>query len=358
MNMKKYIILVLFILAVAAFVLIPVFNSGGGSESEEMATLDVKGNIQATFGADIPISFTIPAGLEKVELVYNDSVFESWNKPNAQKQTMALKTNFYGVGTRPLVLRSTFSDGTVLESTSLVRIISDVAPESKQAVIVKEYSHNKDNYTQGFEFDGNQLYESTGDPGQQGKTVVGMISLETGAFNGPKNGLDATYFGEGITIFGDNLYQLTWQNQKCFVYDKKTMQLKKEFNYTGEGWGMCNNGKSVIVSDGTEYLYFRDPKTFQTQKFIQVYDNIGPRTNLNELEYIDGKIYANVYTTSTVIVIDPNTGKVLQEIDASELVTKGKNGGDVLNGIAYNQLTKKLYLTGKYWTKTFEVIVK
>jgi glutamine cyclotransferase len=185
--------------------------------------------------------------------------------------------------------------------------------------------------------------------------MLGMISLENGAFNGPKNGLDATYFGEGITILGDKLYQLTWQNQKCFVYDKKTMQVTGDFSYQGEGWGMCNDGKSIITSDGTEYLYFRNPKNFQIDHYIQVYDNIGPRTNLNELEYIDGKIYANVYTTSTLVVIDPNTGKVLEEIDASELVTKGKNGGDVLNGIAYNRLNKKLYLTGKYWSLTFEV---
>ncbi len=356
--MKRYGILILLILVVAAFVLIPIFQSGSGEDQEDMAKLEMNGNIQSAYGAEIPIHFSIPDGLEKVELIYNDSVFETWTKPQAQKQTMALKTNYFGVGTRPLVLRSTFSDGTVLESTSLVRIVSDVAPDFKKTLITREYPHNKENYTQGYEFDGNQLYESTGDPGQKGSTVVGMVSLETGAFNGPKNGLDQTYFGEGITIFGDNLYQLTWQNHKCFVYDKKSMQLKSEFNYQGEGWGMCNNGKSIIVSDGSEYLYFRDPKTFQVQKFIQVYDNIGPRTNLNELEFIDGKIYANVYTTSTIIVIDPNTGKVLEEIDASELVTKGKNGGDVLNGIAYNKITKKLYLTGKYWTKTFEVTIQ
>jgi glutamine cyclotransferase len=353
--MKKIGIIVILIALIGAFVIVPLMDSGNGTETEDMATLKVKGNIQAVYGASIPVSFSIPAGLEKVELIYNDSTFKSWSKPVAQEQTIALKTNFYGVGTRPLLLRSTFSDGTVLESTTLVRVISDITPKLKRVKIEREYPHNKENYTQGFEFDGNQLYESTGDPGQQGKTMLGMISLENGAFNGPKNGLDATYFGEGITILGDKLYQLTWQNQKCFVYDKKTMQVTGDFSYQGEGWGMCNDGKSIITSDGTEYLYFRNPKNFQIDHYIQVYDNIGPRTNLNELEYIDGKIYANVYTTSTLVVIDPNTGKVLEEIDASELVTKGKNGGDVLNGIAYNRLNKKLYLTGKYWSLTFEV---
>jgi glutaminyl-peptide cyclotransferase len=110
-----------------------------------------------------------------------------------------------------------------------------------------------------------------------------------------------------------------------------------------------------MMSDGSERITFRDPKSFQATKVIEVYDNVGPRTQLNELEYIDGKIYANVYTTGTVLVIEPTTGRVLQEIDANELVVRGKNGGDVLNGIAYNKLTKKLYMTGKYWPKTFEV---
>jgi glutaminyl-peptide cyclotransferase len=179
--------------------------------------------------------------------------------------------------------------------------------------------------------------------------------LETGAFSEPKNGLDATYFGEGITIIGDLLCWVVWWNSKCFVYDKKTMVLKNEFTYVGQGWGLCNDGKVIMMSDGSERITFRDPKSFQATKVIEVYDNVGPRTQLNELEYIDGKIYANVYTTGTVLVIEPTTGRVLQEIDANELVVRGKNGGDVLNGIAYNKLTKKLYMTGKYWPKTFEV---
>lgn len=356
--MKRVAIIGLLVLVLGAFIVVPIFDGTGGSSDSEMATFNLKGNIQAKFGDQIPIDIQIPEGLMKVELIFNDSVFKTWNKPAAQKQTLAFQTNYYGVGSRSLVLRSTFDDGTVLENSSIVRVISDIAPNYLKALIVKEYGHNPEAYTQGFEFDGNQLYESTGDPGQQGKTTVGLIALETGAFNGPKNGLDHTYFGEGLTIVGDFLYQITWQNQKCFVYDKKTMKLAKEMTYQGQGWGLCNDGNSIIMSDGSEFLYFRDPETFQVKHYIQVYDNVGPRTNLNELEYIDGKIYANVYTTSTIVTIDPKTGKVLDEIDASELVAKGKNGGDVLNGIAYNKLSKKLYMTGKYWPKTFEVILK
>ncbi len=356
--MKKYGIIALLVLIVAAFVIVPLINkSGGDSEETSMAEFKTPGNIQVEYGAEVPVKFSIPEGLAKVELLYNDSVFETWNNPKAQMRTVAMQTNYYGVGTRPLVLRSTFKDGTSLENGINVRVVSNIMPELRFVKIVKEYPHNPENYTQGFEFDGNQLYEGTGDPGQQGRTLVGPISLETGKFIEPKNGLDATYFGEGITILGDLLYQVTWRSSKCFVYDKKTMVLKNEFTYVGEGWGLCNDGKVIMMSDGSERITFRDPKSFQAIRTIEVYDNEGPKTNLNELEYIDGKIYANVYMTGTVLVIEPTTGRVLEEIDANELVVRGKNGGDVLNGIAYNKLTKKLYMTGKYWTKTFEVSI-
>lgn len=353
---RRYGIIVLLILVLAAFIIVPLMkNSGGNTEDTELAKFQTPGDIQAVYGTDVPVKFAIPEGLVKVELIYNDSVFETWNNPKLQTRTIAMQTNYYGVGTRPLVLRSTFKDGTSLENSIIIRVVSDIVPEIVFAKIVKEYPHNPENYTQGYEFDGNQLYEGTGDPGQQGKTKIGPVSLETGAFGEKQNGLDATYFGEGITVLGDLIYQVTWQNSKCFFYDKKTMELKGEFTYVGQGWGLCNDGKVIMMSDGSERITFRDPKSFQATKVIEVYDNMGPRTNLNELEYIDGKIYANVYTTGSVLVIEPTTGRVLQEIDANELVIRGKNGGDVLNGIAYNKLTNKLYMTGKYWTKTFEV---
>lgn len=360
MKRRHIIIILLIILLVGTvvqmyFPIIP--GLGGGSEDVSMAEFKTPGNIQVEYGTEVPVKFSIPEGLVKVELLYNDSVFETWNNPKAQMRTVAMQTNYYGVGTRPLVLRSTFKDGTSLENGINVRVVSNIDPEIRFVKVIKEYPHNPENYTQGFEFDGNQLYEGTGDPGQQGKTLVGPISLETGKFIEPKNGLDPTYFGEGITILGDLLYQVTWQNSKCFVYDKKTMVLKNEFNYVGQGWGLCNDGKVIMMSDGSERITFRDPKSFQAIRTIEVYDKTAPRTQLNELEYIDGKIYANVYMTGTVLVIEPTTGRVLEEIDANELIVRGKNGGDVLNGIAYNKLTKKLYMTGKYWTKTFEVSI-
>ena len=155
----------------------------------------------------------------------------------------------------------------------------------------------------------------------------------------------------------DILYQLTWTQQKCFMYDAKTLEIKsKQFTYTGEGWGLCNDGKFLIMSDGTERIVFRNPENFQVVKSIEVYDNVGPRSKLNELEYINGKIYANVWMLDMILEIDPETGKVLTEIDASSPAIVGRNGGEVLNGIAHNPATNKTYVTGKYWTKLMEVI--
>lgn len=351
--MKKYAILAVLILVVGAMVLVPLMKNSG-SDEPIMATFDFKEDIQTPYGRLLPIQFSVPEGISKVELIYNDSVFKTWHHPAAHLSFL-LEAHFFGVGTRMAVIRSYHSDGTSSDDAHMIRVVSDLDPVQLKASIVKEYPHNPLNYTQGLEFNNGLLYEGTGDPGRKGQTTLGVINLQTGLFGNLKNGLDATYFGEGITLVGDNLYQLTWQNGKCFVYDKKTMVLKKDFSYTGEGWGLCNDNKQLIMSDGSERIYFRDPQTFQIKRTIDVYDNVGPRTNINELEYIDGKIYANIWQTNTVIVIDPNTGKVLQEIDGTALETAGKNGGDVLNGIAFNPATKKLYMTGKLWNKLFEV---
>lgn len=352
--MKKISIILLLVVVLGAYLFINF--SSCEKNGTEIATFNFNNNLQTDYGKEIPILFTVPEGLKRVELIYNDSTFQTWENPKAGEIKLAMRTDFYGVGSYPIKLVSTDQEGLVQEDSYLIRVVSDIKPKQKKVQIVSSYPHNDKNYTQGFEFDGNRLYEGTGDPGQQGNTKVGEISLTNGQFIGAKNGLDGSKFGEGITILGDKLYQLTWQNQQCFVYDKNTMTLTGEFQYVGQGWGLTNNGTQLIMSNGSEYITFRDPKTFAVKRTIQVYNDAGPVANLNELEYIDGKIYANVYQTSMVVVIEPNTGRVLEQWDASALVEAGRGAtGDVLNGIAYNKLTGKLYMTGKYWTKIFEV---
>lgn len=357
--MKRYAIIGLLLLLIGAFVLVPLLKDSGEdpSETEISSTFNFNENLETTFAKAVPIAFTVNvAGVKKVELIYNDSIFKTWKAPKKGSLSFLLNADCFGVGTRYIVVRTTLADGSVEEDERMLRVVSDIAPKPMTATVVASFPHNTLNYTQGLEFNNGQLYEGTGDPGQQGATTVGKISLSTGEF-GPKKILDATYFGEGITVFGDELFQLTWKNGKCFVYDKNTMELKKDFTYTGQGWGLCNDGKQLIMSDGSERITFRDPKTFSILRTIEVYDDNGPFTNINELEYIKGKIYANVYMTNLVLVIDPYTGKVLEEIDASALALVGKMGGEVLNGIAYDPKTNKIYMTGKYWGKILEVTI-
>jgi len=356
--MKRYAIIGLLILLIGAFILVPLLRNSGEdpAETELSSEFNFVDNLETTYTKAVPIAFTVNVdGVKSVELIYNDSLFQTWSSPKKGALSFVLTADCFGVGARSIVLRTTLADGSIEEDERMLRVVSDIAPKPLTATVVGSFPHNPLNYTQGLEFNNGELFEGTGDPGQQGATMVGKISQSTGEF-GIKNGLDAAYFGEGITLFGDELFQLTWQNGKCFVYDKNTMKLKKDFSYTGQGWGLCNDGKQLIMSDGSERITFRDPKTFSTLRTIEVYDDNGPFTNLNELEYIDGKIYANVYMTNLVLVIDPYTGKVEAEIDASALALEGKMAkGEVLNGIAYNPATKKLYMTGKYWGKVLEV---
>ncbi len=344
----------LVILFITALVGVTFFIScGGDEEMVEGATFKLPGDLKITYGKVAPLKINIPDGLKKVELYYNDSLVQTFPGKKGV-QTCNLVAYYYGVGARNAILRSYFADGTQQEESIIIKVVSDKMPIDYKMAIVNTFPHDNTNYTQGLEFSDGQLYEGTGDPGQQGKTLLAKVDLKSGTL-GTKIGLDdPKYFGEGITILGNKIYQLTWQNGECFIYDKNTLQLQqKSFRYNGQGWGLCNDGKQLIMSDGSERIYFRDPKTFEILRTIEVYDNVDAVPYLNELEYIDGKIYANIYQSTTVVVIDPNSGKVLEQIDCRDLEIQGKNGGDVLNGIAYNQ--GKLYMTGKYWTKLFEV---
>lgn len=355
--MKKYIIIGLLILAAAAMVIGPMLskNNGGGTiEEDAPALFGFKDNLATKWNEVVPLSISVNSKeIEKLELIYNDSVFNVWKNPKGTLQ-VNFNAGYYGLGTRNLVLLSTLKDGTTYMDNRMVRVLSDVKPEIWIAEIAATFPHEATSFTQGLEFNEGTLYEGTG---QKGMSFVAQVDLNSGKIN-KQMGLDANYFGEGITVFGNKLYQLTWQEQKCFVYDKKTLQIEKDLAYNGEGWGLCNDGENLIMSDGTERLVFRDPENFQVMKTIEVYDDRGPVSKLNELEFIDGLIYANIWMTNTVVVIQPENGKVTAVIDGTELVKQGRGNGDVMNGIAYNPASKKIYMTGKNWPKLFEVKFK
>ena len=218
--------------------------------------------------------------------------------------------------------------------------------------VVAEYPHDTGSYTQGLFFHEGQLYESTG---LNGKSTFRKVDLETGEALEKMN-FDKKYFVEGSVIWKDNLYILTWETRVAFIYDAKTLEYKSSWKYPREGWGITTDGKQLIASDGSANLYFMN-HNFALDRKVTVKFEERPVRFLNELEYIDGKVWANVYTSDEIVIINPKNGHVEGVIDCRGLLPKNLYGPetDVLNGIAYNPETKKIYLTGKNWPKLYEV---
>lgn len=356
--MKKKIIILGLLLFAGGFIF-KLITDGNKVESDSIgATFQFDENLAIITNKEAKLDININnSEVIKVELKLNDSVLQKWDSPK-NKIYHVLKTKGLTLGTKKLTIIATLSDNTTENDERLVRILNDKKPETWRLDVTGEFPHRDSSYTQGLEFYNETLFEGTGDPGSDGQTLVAQVDKSTGKLI-KKMGLDATHFGEGITILRDTLYQLTYKNQKCLTYDAKSLTvLPKEHKYNGEGWGLCNDGKYLIMSNGTEQLVFRNPTTFVVVKTIEAYTNDGPITQLNELEYIDGLIYANVYTTDLIAVINPNSGAVIALINAGEISTKYRGRGEVLNGIAYNKTENRLFITGKYWNKLLAVNVK
>ncbi len=234
-------------------------------------------------------------------------------------------------------------------------------PPAITYTILNATPHDQNSYTEGFLMYDGKLYESSGAPQENDNTrsIVGIVDPGTGKI-AVKAELDKKiYFGEGITILHNKLYQLTWTNKKGFIYDIKTFKKIGEFSFPSkEGWGMTTDGTSLIMSDGSSNLTFLDPETFKINRILGVSDNNGPVGNINELEYVNGKILANIYQTASIIRIDPNTGEVIGKADFGDLVkeVKLKNPDvDYMNGIAYDSAKNRIYLTGKLWPNIYEI---
>ena len=219
--------------------------------------------------------------------------------------------------------------------------------------VVEALPHDSRSYTQGLFFHNGELYESCG---QYGSSSFRKVDLRTGKDLRRLN-FDSRYFVEGSCTLGDFLYILTWQEHKCFVYDINTFKYLGELYNPREGWGLTTNGKDLILSDGTPFIYFLDPQTFAVRSSKKVTMAGQPLTFLNELEYINGQIWANVYTKDYIVIIDPANGKVTGRIDCKGLLPNSlrKVTTDVLNGIAYNPVTGDIFLTGKYWPMMYKV---
>lgn len=222
--------------------------------------------------------------------------------------------------------------------------------------VVRTWPHDAHAFTQGLVFRNGGWIETTG---LVGRSSLREVELSSGRVL-KQTVVPPPYFGEGLAVIGDRAYVLTWQHHKGFVYDADTFRLEKEFSYAGEGWGFATDGRALILSDGTHHIRFLDPATFAVTRTIDVMMNGRPLAQLNELEYIQGEIFANVWQTDEIVRIDPATGQVRGIVDFRGLLPPQDHGPetDVLNGIAYDAASDRLFITGKCWPKIFEVRLK
>lgn len=221
--------------------------------------------------------------------------------------------------------------------------------------VVAEHPHDTGCYTQGLEFLGGMLLESGG---QYGESNVRRVEPETGKVFKQRD-FPASIFAEGLTVFDDKLWLLTWEQETCYVLKLDTFELIHRFNYKGEGWGICTNGSELIMSDGSSTLFVRNPKDFSLVRKIEVTLEGRPRDQLNELEWVDGVIYANIYQQDEIVRIDPDSGQITGVMDLSALREKFDfEDAEELNGIAHDPKTGHLWVTGKYWPKMFEIELK
>ncbi|MCG2611645.1 glutaminyl-peptide cyclotransferase [Flavobacterium sp. SM15] len=258
-----------------------------------------------------------------------------------------------------------YSEGENNEATYRVELVSNIQPKLLKYTILNTYTHDLKAYTQGLEFHRDTLIESTGNGSGSGTGLRGISSLRKTDYKTGKVykivELPESVFGEGCTILNNKIYQITWQNNEGYVYNADTFKKEKTFSYFKkmEGWGLSNDGKNLLMSDGSEKIYFVNPQDFKEVDYINVYTANTKIKAVNEMEWIDGKIYANIYTMDAIAVINPKNGAVEAVINLADLKSKVTQHPDldVLNGIAYNPKTKTIFVTGKNWDKMFEIKV-
>ncbi|MEZ4859556.1 MAG: glutaminyl-peptide cyclotransferase, partial [Flavobacteriaceae bacterium] len=247
------------------------------------------------------------------------------------------------------------TDGKTYEITKTIKVLPSQTPKLYGYTIIDSYPHDSKAYTQGLEFHNDTLYESTG---QRGKSSLRKTNYKTGKVLQQVD-LEPHYFGEGITLLNNKIYQLTWQAKTGFIYNLKTLEKTGTFVYSNskEGWGLCNNGTKIFKSDGTEKIWTLNANTLAEEDAIEIYTNTNIINNVNELEWVEGKIYANIYQKDAIAIVNPNNGAVEGVINLKGLQEKVTQHTtlDVLNGIAYKGEPNILYVTGKNWDKLFKI---
>jgi len=278
---------------------------------------------------------------DNIKNTFKDNHQLFWTNKNSKVGKQDISFTFY------------WGDSLQLFAKQKVTIYSDIVPEKYTYKVITTFKHNTSSYTQGLEFDKGILYEGTG---QYGESMLMKYNLDKNELLQSIN-LPNEVFGEGITIMGDKIFQITWKSNLGFVYDKSTFNKLYDINYPTDGWGLTNDGNNLFMSDGTENVYIMDKEYFTESNRIQVYDNEGPINYINEMEYINGLIYANIYQTNNIIVFEPQTGRVLKIINMTGLLKKEDitTHVDVLNGIAWDKQNNRIIVTGKLWPKLYQV---
>ncbi len=337
-----------------------------GPEKEKTTTEDLLSqrayfSIQAitkpiTIGEDVQFTFEMLDSSKKMDsLVYslNGELVGSSLNPGLMQQQFVCNSENKNTGTYTFKIEG-FQKGNITETaTQSFNLKSDIVPEFYTFEVIKTFPHDPQSFTQGLEWYEGKLWEGTG---LNGKSAAMETDFQTGKAV-QRIDLDNEYFGEGITIWNKQLFQITWQNRKGFVYSLPQLKKIREFSYPTDGWGLCHIGNELIMSDGSNSIYFYEPQDFKQKRKIEVWDNKNPVSSLNELEAVEGNIWANKYQTDTLVKIDPITGKVLAYADLSGILKDEDRKGeeDVLNGIAYNAEEKLYYVTGKNWPKVFAI---
>ena len=274
-------------------------------------------------------------------------------KKGLEKLTFELKNQKFGYQNLKAEI---YYEGEKTETSSKIEVTSPIQPSLLQYKIINTYPHDPTSFTEGLEFFRDTLYESTG---LNGKSYLRKYDYKSGKIYNQID-LEQQYFGEGITIMKDKIYQLTWKEKTGFIYNANTFKLEKTFTYDKEieGWGMTNDGTHLYQTDGTEKIWKKNPATQKMIDYVNVYSGSSKIPSINELEWINGKIFCNVWQKDAIAIVNPTSGAVESILDLSGLRTKIESpNAEVLNGIAYNPKTKTIFVTGKNWDKTFEILV-
>ena len=331
----------------------PASTTERPAAAKKITTLVQPGsNLTIPVGEEIPVEITVPDSvqLDSMQVFLGGTLMGTIRGSNST----LLQTSEARTGNSGLRVRVFLTGGKAENQSRQVTFLSDLVPEEYSYSVVREFDHDEKAYTQGLQYVDGWMYEGTGN---YGTSSLRQVRLETGEVERIRD-LDPSLFGEGITVLGERIYQLTYKSQVGFIYDKSSFQeIQKVYYQNREGWGLTHNGSELIMSDGTHVIYFLDPELFTVNRQIEVYHDQGRADSLNELEYIDGKIWANRYYTDEIVIIDPQTGKVEGRINLKGLLktVDRKPTTDVLNGIAWDEENRRLFVTGKFWPKLFEI---